>query len=101
MKASRTDQPRTSPVALRTKTARSSNGAPAAPLATDAMSVDPPSSWMPRAATCAAASRSLAACQHEPLDLLAVLDVDHRPQELSLLVGAAGVDAERAPQALG
>src|SRR5919204_1766917 len=80
MNASRTDQPRTSPVALRTKTWRSS---PSPPAATDAIS---PSSGC------------LTARQHEPLDLLLAVHLDDGAQQLPLLVRAAGVDAQRLPQ---
>src|SRR6266536_5503725 len=82
MNASRTDQPRTSPVALRTKTACS---APSPPAATDAISLT-------------SSSGCLTARQHEPLDLLLAVHVYDRPEKLPLLVGAAGVDAQRLPE---
>src|SRR5215211_725101 len=41
----------------------------------------------------------LSAGQHEPLDFLAAVQVHHRPEQLSLLVGTAWVDAQRAPDA--
>src|ERR1700754_1898523 len=81
MKASRTDQPRTRPVALRTKSACS-----------------------PPDATVAIRSllrRCLTAGQDEALDLLLAIHVDDRSQQLSLLVGAPRVDAQRAAQPVG
>src|SRR6266487_848674 len=82
MNASRTDQPRTRPVALRTKTACST---PSPPAATDAIS--PTSS-----------SGCLTARQHEPLDLLLAVHLYYPTEKLPLLVGAAGVDAQRLPE---
>src|SRR5947209_19921565 len=96
MNASRTDQPRTKPVALRTKTARSSNGLPAP--ATVAIYVKPPLASEPPKPRIGAAP--LAARQYEFLDLLSTLDVDHCPEQLSLLVRASGIDAERPSKPL-
>src|SRR5829696_5940276 len=77
MKPSHTDQPRKSPVAFLWK--RSSD--PAALFAICFLSV------------------RLSAGQHEPLDLLAAVKVHHSPEQLSLLVGTARVDAQRASDA--
>src|SRR5918911_5287262 len=77
MKPSHTDQPRKSPVAFLWK--RSSD--PAALFAICFLSV------------------RLSASQHEPLDFLAAVQVHHRAEQLSLLVGTAGVDAQRASDA--
>src|SRR5829696_8981751 len=77
MKPSHTDQPRKSPVAFLWK--RSSD--PAALFAICFLSV------------------RLSAGQHEPLDLLAAVQVHHRPEQLSLLVGTARIDAQRASDA--
>src|SRR3712207_9559746 len=77
MKPSHTDQPRRSPVAFLWK--RSSD--PAALFAICFLSV------------------RLSAGQHEPLDFLAAVQVNHRAEQLSLLVGTARVDAQRAPDA--
>src|SRR5919197_5548481 len=85
MNASRVDQPRTRPVALRTKTARSA--ASPAPAVTEAILTLSSSS-----------GGVLAARQYEVLHLLLALDVDHRPEQLTLLVGAAGIHAERLPE---
>src|SRR5215203_3867723 len=41
----------------------------------------------------------LSAGEYEPLDFLAAVEVDDGPEQLSLLVGASGVDAKRAPDA--
>src|SRR3954467_10808554 len=82
MNASRTAQPRTRPVALRTKSDRSSY-APAS-AATSAVYIEK--------------SSSLTARQNEALDLLLAVEVDDRSQQLPLVVGAARVDAERAAQ---
>src|SRR3954468_23726923 len=87
MNASRVDQPRTRPVALRTNTARSAESAPAA---TEAIRPSPP-----------LLGGVLPARQHEVLHLLLALDVDDRPEQLTLCVGAAGVDAERLPEPVG
>src|SRR4051794_37007353 len=87
MNASRVDHPRTRPVALRTNTARSAAASPG-PAATEAILPSPPSLL----------GGVLAARQHEVLHLLLALDVDHRAQQLALLVGRAGVDAERLPE---
>src|ERR687890_1737176 len=76
MKPSHTDQPRRSPVAFLWK--RSSD--PAAALF----------------AICFLSVR-LSAGQHEPLDFLAAVQVHHSAEQLSLLVGTARVDAQRAP----
>src|SRR5215208_1697483 len=78
MKPSHTDQPRKSPVAFLWK--RSSD--PAAALF----------------AICFLSVR-LSAGQHEPLDFLAAVQVHHRPEQLSLLVGTARIDAQRASDA--
>src|SRR5215217_8388997 len=78
MKPSHTDQPRKSPVAFLWK----SSSDPAAALF----------------AICFLSVR-LSAGQHEPLDFLAAVQVHHRPEQLSLLVGTAGIDAQRAPDA--
>src|SRR5919107_6184807 len=78
MKPSHTDQPRKSPVAFRWK--RSSDPA-AALFAICFLSV------------------GLSAGQHEPLDSLAAVQVHHRPEQLSLLVGTARIDAQRASDA--
>src|SRR5829696_7693350 len=86
MNASRVDQPRTSPVALRTKTARSA--ASPAPGATVAI-------W------CSSPRRfgALAAGQHEVLDLLLfAVEIDDDPQQLTLLVRAPRIDAQRAAE---
>src|ERR671912_2645658 len=77
MKPSHTDQPRKSPVAFLWK--RSSD--PAALFAICFLSV------------------RLSAGQHEPLDFLAAVQVHHSAEQLSLLVGTARVDAQRAPDA--
>src|SRR5829696_793544 len=77
MKPSHTDQPRKSPVAFLWK--RSSD--PVALFAICFLSV------------------RLSGSQHEPLDLLAAVQVHHRAEQLSLLVGAARVDAQRVPDA--
>src|SRR3954453_2903415 len=82
MNASRTAQPRTRPVALRTKSDRSSY-APAS-AATSAVDIEK--------------SSSLTARQNEALDLLLAVEVDDRSQQLPLLVGAPRVDAQRAAQ---
>src|SRR5579862_281951 len=96
MNASRTDQPRTSPVALRTKTARSSNGVPV-PGAIVAI-CGYPSSVEHRLTITA---RRLAARQNELLDLFSALDVDHRTEQLALFIGAARVDAKGSAESLG
>src|SRR5919112_5859153 len=75
IKPSHTDQPRKSPVAFLWK--RSSD--PAALFAICFLSV------------------RLSAGQHEPLDFLAAVQVHHSAEQLSLLVGTARVDAQRAP----
>src|SRR4029078_752290 len=75
MNASPTDQPRTRPVAFRTKSDRSSY-APAVVVAMQFL---------------------LSAREQEALDLLLAVEVDDGPEEIALLVGAPGVDAERAP----
>src|ERR1700748_2321885 len=36
----------------------------------------------------------LSACEQEPLDLLLAVQIDDRPEQVSLLVGAAGINAE-------
>src|SRR5215203_1739888 len=77
MKPSQTDQPRNSPVAFLWK--RSSD--PAALFAICFLSV------------------RLSAGQNEPLDFLAAVQVHHRPEQLSLLVGTARIDAQRASDA--
>src|ERR671917_186532 len=77
MKPSHTDQPRRRPVAFRWK--RSS--VPEFVLVFVAISLSSP----------------LPACQYEALYLLLAVQVDHRPEELPLLVRAAGIDRERAP----
>src|SRR3712207_5093648 len=77
MKPSHTDQPRRSPVAFLWK--RSSD--PAALFAICFLSV------------------RLSSGQHEPLDLLAAVQVHHRAEQLSLLVGTAGVDTQRVSNA--
>src|SRR5215210_7008927 len=77
MKPSHTDQPRRSPVAFLWK--RSSD--PAALFAICFLSV------------------RLSCGQHEPLDSLAAIQVHHRAEQLSLLVGTARVDAQRVPDA--
>src|SRR5215208_8219820 len=77
MKPSHTDQPRKSPVAFLWK--RSSD--PAALFAICFLSV------------------CLSGGQHEPLDLLSAVQVNHRAEQLSLLVGTSGVDAQRIPDA--
>src|ERR1044072_6607738 len=76
MNASRVDHPRTRPVALRTKTARSTES----PDATVAMPL------------------LLAAGQNEVLDLLLAFEVDDDPEQLTLLVTAPRVDAKRLPE---
>src|SRR3954449_11679630 len=86
MNASRTDQPRTRPVALRTKRACSPCPAPAATVAIADYLLE---------------LRISAACQNELLDLLLAVDVDHGTEQLSLLVRAAGVDAQRLPKPRG
>src|SRR5215213_2137219 len=78
MKPSHTDQPRKSPVAFLWK--RSSD--PAAALF----------------AICFLSVR-LSAGQHEPLDFLSAIQVHHCPEQLSLLVGTARIDAQRASDA--
>src|SRR5215211_4747998 len=77
MKPSQTDQPRNSPVAFLWK--RSSD--PAALFAICFLSV------------------RLSAGQNEPLDFLSAIQVHHRPEQLSLLVGTARIDAQRASDA--
>src|SRR5215204_2646886 len=77
IKPSHTDQPRKSPVAFLWK--RSSD--PAALFDICFLSV------------------RLSAGQHEPLDFLAAVQVHHRAEQLSLLVGTPRVDAQRAPDA--
>src|SRR4051794_28753946 len=84
MNASRTDHPRTRPVALRTKS-DCSPGCPA-PAATVAI----PDYLLEL--------RISAACQNELLDLLLAVDVDHGTEQLALLVRAAGVDAQGLPE---
>src|SRR3954464_2388768 len=79
MNASFTDQPRTRPVAFRTKSDRSSY-APAVVVAMQFL---------------------LSAREQEALDLLLAVEVDDGPEEIALLVGAPGVDAERAPDPRG
>src|SRR5919204_6856047 len=82
MKASRTDHPRTSPVALRTNSDCS-------PADAATVAIDPP----PRDRA------GLAARQHEFLHLLLAVHVNHRPEQLALFVGAARVDAQRLAEA--
>src|SRR5919197_1587705 len=77
MNASRTDQPRTSPVAFRTKSVRSSYGRP------PAMVVIAP---------------LLTARQDELLDLLLAVELDDGAEELALLVRAPRVVAERVAE---
>src|SRR5215216_5215408 len=77
MKPSQTDQPRNSPVAFLWK--RSSD--PAALFAICFLSV------------------RLSAGQNEPLDFLAAVQVHHSPEQLSLLVGTARIDTQRASDA--
>src|SRR5918997_2265551 len=79
MKPSHTDQPRKSPVAFLWK--RSSD--PAALFAICFLSV------------------RLSGGQHEPLDFLATVQVHNRAEQLSLFVGTAWVDAQRASDAGG
>src|SRR5215211_1776645 len=75
MNASLTDQPRTSPVAFRTKSDRSSYGlSPAVVVAMQFL---------------------LSAREQEALDFLLAVEVDDGPEEITLLVGAPGIDAER------
>src|SRR5215211_1806661 len=78
MKPSHTDHPRRRPVAFRWK--RSS---------------------VPEFAVVLFAMFSLllSAGQYEPLDFVLAVEVHHRAEQLSLLIGAAGVDAERTPDA--
>src|ERR1051326_7951618 len=75
MNASCTDQPRTSPVAFRTKSERSSYGAPLAMVAMHVL---------------------LSACQQEALHLLLAVEVDDGAQQVALLVRAAGINAQRS-----
>src|SRR5262245_5823090 len=81
MNASRVDQPRTSPVAFLTKTARSA-ASPAATVAIELLLL------------------VLAAGQNEVLDLLLAVEIDDDPEQLTLFVRAAGVDAERVAEAV-
>src|SRR5687768_15055481 len=76
MNASRTAHPRTRPVALRAKSDGSTDG-----------STRPAALSIPLL---------LSARHDEALDLLSFLEIDDGPEQLSLLVGATGVDAERA-----
>src|SRR5919205_312112 len=79
MNASCTDQPRTRPVAFRTKSDRSSYGrSPAVVVAMQFL---------------------LSAGEQEALDLLLAVEIDDGPEEIALLVGAPGVDAKRPPDA--
>src|SRR5712691_8435036 len=80
MNASRTDQPRTSPVAFLTKRARSSYAPAPAAVAMNLL---------------------LSAREHEALDLLAALEVDDGAEKLALLVRAPRVYAERSAEAGG
>src|SRR5215210_1905679 len=77
MKPSHTDQPRKSPVAFLWK--RSSD-------------------LVALFAICVLSVR-LSGSQHEPLDLLAAVQVHHRAEQLSLLVGTPRVDAQRISDA--
>src|SRR4051794_17109853 len=90
MNASRVDHPRTRPVALRTKTARSAESP--APVAIVAMLAPPPLVATDRPALV------LAAGQHEVLHLLLAVEIDDDPEQLSLLIGAPRVDAQRPSQ---
>src|ERR1044071_4485793 len=76
MNASWTDHPRTRPVAFRTKSDRS---------------------WCGRSPAVVAMQFLLSAGEQEALDLLLAVEVDDCPEEISLLVGAPGVDAKGAP----
>src|ERR1051325_317497 len=87
MNASRVDHPRTSPVALRTNTARSTSPAPDATVA-----------MLVLLQVASRAGGVLAAGQHEVLHLLLAVEIDDDPEQLPLLVAAPRVDAERLPQ---
>src|ERR1044072_3222471 len=76
MNASCTDQPRTRPVAFRTKSDRS---------------------WYGRSPAVVAMQFLLSAGEHDALDVLLAVGGDDCPEEISLLVGAPGVDAKGAP----
>src|SRR5579884_3703159 len=101
MNASRTDQPRTSPVALRTNIA-CSNGAPVCAVPSIAISVIPfLSRFGLSAAPDGGALSALAAREYEALDLLLAVEIDHRAEQLTLLIGTARVDAQRPSEAPG
>src|ERR671910_1647264 len=75
MNASRTAQPRTSPVAFRANSEGSVN-----------------SSALPAALSI---PLLLSAGQHEPFDLLAALEIDDGPEQLPLFVRAPWIDGKR------
>src|ERR1044072_4352737 len=87
MNASRVDHPRTSPVALRTNTARSTSPEPDATVA-----------MLVLLQVASSAGGVLAAGQHEVLHLLLAVEIDDDAEQLSLLVTAPRVDAEGLPE---
>src|SRR3954447_22164168 len=87
MNASRVDHPRTSPVALRTNTVRSTSPEPDATVA-----------MLLLLRLFRGPAGVLAAGQHEVLHLLLAVEIDDDPEQLPLLVAAPRVDAQRLPE---